>query len=75
MVMAATESSARELLNRIAKDLTEVTPKPEMRSTIVRLDCYVLTRQEYEDAITRAFVLGVHEERRVPDKRHALGVK
>jgi hypothetical protein len=75
MVVNATESSAHELLNLIAKDLTEVTPKPEMRSTLVRLDCYVLTKQEYEDAINRAFLFGAHEERSMSAKRHALGVK
>lgn len=73
MLTGATQSSARELLALIAKDMTEVIPKPEMRATIVRLDCYVLTKKEYEDVITRAFMHGMNEERRMTVQRFERG--
>ena len=73
MVAGATESAARELLNLIAKDLTEVTAKPDIHSTLVRLECYVLTKKEYEDELTRAFMQGMHDERRMASQRFARG--
>lgn len=75
MVTGAAESSARELLNLIAKDLTEVTPKPDIHSTLVHLECYVLTKKEYEDALTGAFMQGMYDERRMSSQRFARGGK